>query len=62
MISWTGSSLVKVSVLPSISTKDDWAKMTRSEDYAITLIFAMSVLPTPTHACVDLFKVLKVLG
>jgi len=45
-----------------ILSKDDWAKWTNSVDSAITLIFATLVLPTPTHASVDRFEVLKVLG
>ena len=44
------------------SAKDDRAKWTRCIDSTITLIFAKLVLPTPTQASVDRFKVLNVLG
>jgi hypothetical protein len=36
-------------------------RVQRSVDFAITAIFATSVLRTPTIECVDLFKVLRML-
>jgi hypothetical protein len=36
-------------------------RVQRSVDFAITAIFATSVLPTPTIECVDLFEVLRML-